>query len=106
MANGTMHGEDTSCAKSNTFCPELWYKTHYSGRERSTRFGLLSNHIAPKYGEYVDFYGSIKFTESQLSASNAYYVLQLSQIGKSIFLTLLFSLSIILYLFNLTAFIQ
>ena len=82
MANGTMHGEDTSCKEREAFCPEFWYVTHYDNRERSTRFEEMEQHIAPKYGEYVDFYSTIKFTQQQLSPDNAYYAMLIKGLGK------------------------
>ena len=85
-----MHGEDTSCKKTNTYCPELWYVTDNSGW---TKFETLAQHIAPKYGEYVDLYSTITFTEEQLSPTNAYYAMMIYGLGTLIYLVILFSLS-------------
>ena len=93
MADGTMHGENTSCKDGNSKCPELRLRYHDGTDSHGTSKFTLAKHIAPKYGEYVDFYGTLTFSEEQISPDNAYYTLGIRGPGKcTIHFYLLFSL--------------
>ena len=89
MGNGTMIGQNTTCSESGHNCPELRFNYHNERREYSNRKIVLSRHIAPKYGEFVDLTGTISFNEDELSPSNAYYTLLISGPGNQSYSSML-----------------
>ncbi len=84
MANGTMHGEDTSCKNNGDYCLRLYTFYHDGTRGRDSYKTALAKHKAPKYGEWVDFTHTITFTEEELSPDNPYLTMRMYNIGTSI----------------------
>lgn len=78
MANGTMRGEDTSCKKNAQYCLDV--VTFWNGGDAHKL--RMSQGIAPKYGEYVNFTGTFNFNDDEVSPSNAYFLISLYNIGK------------------------
>lgn len=76
MTNGTMISQDSTCKSHGEYCPEFHFLFHdgddYSS---SRRKATMHKHIAPTYGEYVDFTATVTFTEQELHEENAYYTL-------------------------------
>ncbi len=83
LANGTMHGEDTTCRQSNRHCPEFYYVFRAHGSyERWHRKEFLHQHIAPRYGEFVNFTAEFTFTAEELSSDNFFQALLVKNPGK------------------------
>lgn len=88
MADGSLVGEDSTCKSSGSYCPELRV-LHYDKtamREYTNTKTELHRHrhVAPKYGDYFDLTGTVTFTETELSPSNAYYTMLIDGAGRSI----------------------
>jgi len=82
MANGTMHGEDTTCKRNGQNCALVY--TYY--RERNNYYSrhkaTLIQHKSPKYGEWVDFTYTITFNDQEISGDNAYLTMHMFNLGK------------------------
>ena len=82
LANGTMVGQNTTCRQSGRHCPEFNFIHRTVSRENWSEKAELHKHIAPRYGEYVDFTAKITFTEDDLSPSNIWYTILIENPGK------------------------
>jgi hypothetical protein len=86
MANGTMHGEDSTCKKNDEKCPHLYTLVHDTHRENWDYKTRIIQHEAPKYGEYVDWSATIRFDEDELVSTNAYFTILMYGPGEYIYI--------------------
>lgn len=81
-----MHGEDTSCKQNNTHCPELNFIFRDESRENWHLKARMTKHVAPIYGEFVNFTATLTFSEEEVLPSNIWYAFLLENPGKIVVL--------------------
>ncbi len=80
--NATKIGEDTTCRTSGNNCPEFRFLFNEDGSNKNKKKAEMLQHIAPVYGEYVDFAATVTFSQQELSGESGYYGLLIQGPGK------------------------